>query len=86
MLLKRVFSQAYQLSKSTSLLGQHVGRAMLFTQSEDDHFSADGHLIDPYKTMEAYLPPKAFESVRQILYGPKCDEPSLGSSTLKRAD
>lgn len=89
MLLRRVFSKANQLGQSSDLLSKCKNKAnfsIFNSQNEEDHFTADGQLIDTYKTLETYLPPNAFESVRQVLYGNKCEEPELSQKTLSKAE
>jgi predicted nuclease with TOPRIM domain len=42
-------------------------------RSESLHFGPDNQFNGVEPALKAYLPPKVYENVRQILYGTKCD-------------
>ena len=55
-------------------------------QVEEDKFFDKGQLNDSYEALEKLLPPKVFEGVRKILYGPKTPEVPLQQETINRAN
>ena len=53
---------------------------------QEDVFFDKNQLIDSYDALQKNLPPKMFESIRKILYGPKADEITLRPETINRAN
>jgi hypothetical protein len=49
-------------------------------------FDKSGQFIDSYDALQKCLPNKVFDSIRQILYGPKTDDVPLRTVTVERAN
>jgi hypothetical protein len=54
--------------------------------SQEGTFFEQNQLIDSYVALEKHLPKKVFDSVRQILYGPKTPEVELRPETKSKAN
>ena len=55
-------------------------------QKEEDKYFDGRQLIDTYEALEDNLPPKMFESIRNIIYGPKTPATPLQAETVNRAN